>query len=121
LIIVGIIGTVIAMAVVGVTVEMTGDVGGVGYDPGSSMMAVLAVGLLYIIPAFLLALRKRWAWIIGVMVLIAELIGFSMSYASGFMGLEPLSYRYSFAFTLYLVPIVLVLWDTKRYWKLKQA
>lgn len=115
LVVVGIIGTAIATPMVGASVEMTGDVGGVGFDPTSSMTAVVMVGVLYIFPAFLMALKKRWAWILSALIMLAELILFSLFYANGFFYTEPLSSRYSFAFVLYLIPIVLVMAELARH------
>ncbi|MFA5055037.1 MAG: hypothetical protein WC562_02545 [Dehalococcoidia bacterium] len=115
LVIAGIIGMAIATPMVGASVEMTGDVGGVGFDPTSSMTAVVMVGVLYIFPAFLMALKKRWAWLLSALIMLAELLLFSLFYANGFFEFEPISSKYSFGFILYLVPIVLVVAELARH------
>jgi len=85
------------------------------YEWNFSLLLKLVGGLLYLLPAILIELRKRWAWIVAVVMLVIESL-FVVAYIFGdkYYYLTPV-------FLLFAIPFMLIFFDRRNYRNMLRA
>jgi len=117
---VGLIGTIVAVSIflTWCTDMPDSQFASTCFLPG---LAILAAGILYLLPSILLIKRKSWAWTFTISELVIELALFIVFYTSPlFSCLHCRSphYEYTPILIVYFVPLILLIIDRKKYFEM---